>query len=245
MCCGKCGVWQHIACHDSVDKRAGRPLRNWESVEFTCQKCHLRQFAPTNGSSHTAITHIDSAQRRPLSESPAYGIPAHLPHPSLYCELFILLLIFVINFSYQAHRSSIQLDRSLDVMGGPSKHDSNQPARFTYYQPSERSYAQYPAYVKHTINSQSGVPQNTLSHPGVPPDHRTTMTTHQPVLNTAHPSEMPQRIGFTAPYIPYTYPKASGSYTSTYTSGSQQQPYIPQHQSGPPVSGQASYHPQV
>ena len=39
MSCGRCNRWQHIPCHDSADARAGRPKRNWDVVDFTCQKC--------------------------------------------------------------------------------------------------------------------------------------------------------------------------------------------------------------
>jgi len=45
MSCGKCFKWQHIACHDLTDKRAGRSKRNWDSVEFICLQCRSRMFA--------------------------------------------------------------------------------------------------------------------------------------------------------------------------------------------------------
>jgi len=45
MSCGKCFKWQHIACHDLADERAGRSKRIWDSVEFVCQQCRSRMFA--------------------------------------------------------------------------------------------------------------------------------------------------------------------------------------------------------
>jgi len=45
MSCGKCFKWQHIACHDLADKRAGRSKRNWDSIEFICHQCRSRMFA--------------------------------------------------------------------------------------------------------------------------------------------------------------------------------------------------------
>ncbi|KAJ8072581.1 hypothetical protein PM082_016140 [Marasmius tenuissimus] len=45
MSCGKCFKWQHIACHDKADQRAGMPKRNWEEVEFFCRQCRSRMFA--------------------------------------------------------------------------------------------------------------------------------------------------------------------------------------------------------
>lgn len=51
MSCGKCSKWQHIICHDLADERAGRTKRNWDVVEFICQKCRSRMFADTETSS--------------------------------------------------------------------------------------------------------------------------------------------------------------------------------------------------
>ena len=39
LCCGKCSKWQHIACHDLADRKAGRPKRDWDKEEFICRKC--------------------------------------------------------------------------------------------------------------------------------------------------------------------------------------------------------------
>lgn len=47
MSCGKCFKWQHIACHDLADERAGRAKRNWDVVEFICQQCRSKMFAGT------------------------------------------------------------------------------------------------------------------------------------------------------------------------------------------------------
>jgi len=41
MSCGRCSKWQHIFCHDRADQTAGRPRRNWDSVDFTCKSCHF------------------------------------------------------------------------------------------------------------------------------------------------------------------------------------------------------------
>ncbi|KXN84561.1 hypothetical protein AN958_12307 [Leucoagaricus sp. SymC.cos] len=49
MSCGKCYKWQHIACHDQADERAGRSKRNWNVVEFICQQCRSRMFAGSEG----------------------------------------------------------------------------------------------------------------------------------------------------------------------------------------------------
>ncbi|KAF9473752.1 hypothetical protein BDN70DRAFT_915558 [Pholiota conissans] len=43
MSCERCSRWQHMSCHDSADKAAGRPLRNWKEVEFICKSCRAQQ----------------------------------------------------------------------------------------------------------------------------------------------------------------------------------------------------------
>ncbi|KAI1786771.1 hypothetical protein LXA43DRAFT_1032456 [Ganoderma leucocontextum] len=40
--CGSCNRWQHIACHDLIDQRAGRPRRDWEQQQFFCGRCRQR-----------------------------------------------------------------------------------------------------------------------------------------------------------------------------------------------------------
>jgi hypothetical protein len=43
MSCGICSKWQHIACHDQADQKAGRRRRNWDVVEFVCLSCRIKQ----------------------------------------------------------------------------------------------------------------------------------------------------------------------------------------------------------
>jgi hypothetical protein len=103
LCCGKCSKWQHIACHDLADRKAGRPKRDWDKEEFICRNCQsgrslsivangsMRQVP--NGSTSSAAGSSYDAGRTP---SPYYhhqaqtsGYPGQLPygqnypHPSL------------------------------------------------------------------------------------------------------------------------------------------------------------------
>ena len=78
LCCGKCSKWQHIACHDSADRQAGRPKRNWDTEEFTCRTCQARTLARRkqvpNGSSY------DSGQTSsPYHHQPA-GYAGQVPY---------------------------------------------------------------------------------------------------------------------------------------------------------------------
>lgn len=47
MCCGSCNIWQHIPCHEELDRREGRPPHDWEREEFYCSRC--RSKPSTNG----------------------------------------------------------------------------------------------------------------------------------------------------------------------------------------------------
>jgi len=59
LCCGKCSKWQHIPCHDNIDRIEGRPKRNWDIEEFICRRCRYPaagDYAKQNGlvSGHNA-----------------------------------------------------------------------------------------------------------------------------------------------------------------------------------------------
>jgi len=80
MSCGKCFKWQHIACHDSADERAGHSKRNWDSVEFICQQCRSRMFAGVDSASediqynhHSAQVMNPSSPSHNLTTNQAYG----------------------------------------------------------------------------------------------------------------------------------------------------------------------------
>ncbi|KAF8170115.1 hypothetical protein BJ912DRAFT_998243 [Pholiota molesta] len=81
MSCGRCSKWQHISCHDSADKAAGRPLRNWDKVEFVCKSCRAQQGRPRDyyppATQHPS-TYQNNAQMQPYRSSSFY------PYPSMH-----------------------------------------------------------------------------------------------------------------------------------------------------------------
>ncbi|KAL0579991.1 hypothetical protein V5O48_001994 [Marasmius crinis-equi] len=80
MSCGKCLKWQHIACHDKADQRAGMPKRNWEEVEFFCRSCRSRMFAASNnGGGSSAYGH--PSNRVQLSHGQPMQQQAYPPLP--------------------------------------------------------------------------------------------------------------------------------------------------------------------
>ncbi|KAF9080922.1 hypothetical protein BGX23_001509 [Mortierella sp. AD031] len=43
IACGKCSVWQHVACLKQEDAAQGKSDTDWESVDFTCSRCITKE----------------------------------------------------------------------------------------------------------------------------------------------------------------------------------------------------------
>ncbi|KAF8207288.1 hypothetical protein K438DRAFT_432496 [Mycena galopus ATCC 62051] len=97
LCCGLCSQWHHTKCHDSADKQAGRPPRDWDRVEFICRQCQTRRMAAKNAGRYSQQTVPSSymPQAGPSSSSSytpyGHGLPpasAHPPreYPGLYSD---------------------------------------------------------------------------------------------------------------------------------------------------------------
>ncbi|KAF9911033.1 hypothetical protein EC991_004905 [Linnemannia zychae] len=43
IACGKCNVWQHVACLKQEDAAQGKSETDWESVDFTCPRCIIKE----------------------------------------------------------------------------------------------------------------------------------------------------------------------------------------------------------
>ncbi|KAF9934992.1 hypothetical protein FBU30_009415 [Linnemannia zychae] len=43
IACGKCNVWQHVACLKQEDAEQGKSETDWESVDFTCPRCITKE----------------------------------------------------------------------------------------------------------------------------------------------------------------------------------------------------------
>ncbi|KAF9433136.1 hypothetical protein BGZ76_009836 [Entomortierella beljakovae] len=43
IACGKCNVWQHVACLKQEDAANGRSAKDWETVDFICPKCIIKE----------------------------------------------------------------------------------------------------------------------------------------------------------------------------------------------------------
>jgi hypothetical protein len=89
MCCGSCNIWQHIPCHEEIDRRDGRPPRDWESEEFYCSRCRPKSSANVHGASRTLPSYTPRQTKMQLrwdhgrsgakppgsAQSPYMGVP--------------------------------------------------------------------------------------------------------------------------------------------------------------------------
>lgn len=76
VCCGQCGKWQHISCHDQADQRLGRPKRNWDLGQFFCRRCQ----AERNRSMMQASQHVFA--QKPVPPQQHHSLQAITPYTS-------------------------------------------------------------------------------------------------------------------------------------------------------------------
>ncbi|EJD06674.1 uncharacterized protein FOMMEDRAFT_144617 [Fomitiporia mediterranea MF3/22] len=244
MSCGKCNKWQHIPCHDAVDKKAGRRLRNWDVVDFFCRRClalqkvnipaHASQTPRTSSNGNAPEHHSGSRNTSPMymNGSPAAvnGVPANP---------------LAINMIARQHHTS------------PG---SSSFAGFAHYQPQQRGFSPHPS-VLHPQHAQHprtlanptypsvagrGVPaawearpqNNAYSSQGVergayqlPPLQQSVWTTNG-ATNRHSPDFRQQHSIATNGPVPY-YPAQTSQSPQPYNPPSQQKSY----------SNPASYHP--
>ena len=85
MSCGSCLKWQHIACHDLENKRAGLPNRDWDSVDFICRSCRTKAnvgYRPIESESNVPYESTEST-RSIFHTNPSitHRQPALIPGP--------------------------------------------------------------------------------------------------------------------------------------------------------------------
>lgn len=76
MSCALCSKWQHILCHNKRDQAVGHPTRNWDSVEFICQRCRAYQL---DGSGAHSVLITKQPNDTPQSAA-LYIVPDTLQH---------------------------------------------------------------------------------------------------------------------------------------------------------------------
>jgi hypothetical protein len=115
LCCGKCSKWQHIACHDLADRKAGRPKRDWDAEEFVCCVCQRR-------SSSIAV---NGKQVPNGSAASSYDTAGRTPSPYRYHH-------------QPGHSGQVPYGSSYHPR---SSHQQHAAITFTHYQPQQRGFS--------------------------------------------------------------------------------------------------------
>ncbi|KAL0954712.1 hypothetical protein HGRIS_003666 [Hohenbuehelia grisea] len=134
LCCGSCSKWQHIACHDAANYRAGRPPRNWEVEEFQCERCRMNpgmskqampqqahRPIPSSANVHPSLQHSVYA-RSPVNGHNNHGPIQLQPAPGMVYQPPVLSLSPQVPYS------------------------SHGPISFAHYQPQQRDFVAAPVH---------------------------------------------------------------------------------------------------
>ncbi|KAH0833157.1 hypothetical protein J3R83DRAFT_12183 [Lanmaoa asiatica] len=207
LCCGMCGKWQHIICHDKQDTIARHPKRNWDAEEFVCRQCRLitsKGLSPTTSASFLSLG-VNSKRGQASSTQAYYG--QLLNHPRSYHN----------NGYYQDQPSNArypydQSDAQITVPS-PSSHSYTSQTRstgvtFAHYQPQQGGFSTSrptysvqdgnpPQHARYTVTPQT-VPVTGIAP--YPSAFHTQAITHSPAH--AHEQWLPSS----------SYPRTTSSY---------------------------------
>lgn len=141
--CGMCSRWQHITCHDTADRTAGLPRRNWEVQQFYCKRCKpvaMQRLA--NGSSRgsttepTATSHPRAQKTYPQVQQYGAYAPAapdtHYPSQASYTSGV-----------YGQHYPQDQYGQSSAAVYARSQRPQNS-ITFSHYQPQQHGFSRAP-----------------------------------------------------------------------------------------------------
>ncbi|KAJ3572556.1 hypothetical protein NP233_g2998 [Leucocoprinus birnbaumii] len=181
MSCGKCFKWQHIACHDLADERAGRAKRNWDSVEFICQQCRSRMFSSNDGAN---MTYRDPRYNHHTTQGISLSSPYHhhTPYQSYGAQAYgapqmtqtptISSLYHAANGSYSHYAQPYGDPRATDMpdryqvpsQSYPTHHYTQPPSTisFSHYQPRDGGFT---SNTKHQPNYQGRPVEGYDQHP--------------------------------------------------------------------------------
>ena len=141
MSCALCSKWQHILCHNKRDQAAGHPTRNWDSVEFICQRCRAYQLDVSGHGTDSVLTakqrtlqHSDTLQTAALytisdTRQPSGSFPRGQPNGVGQ------------SLSTQGHFLSSTLFSASDIYDPPSASTPRQIISFNHYQPTEDGFS--------------------------------------------------------------------------------------------------------
>ncbi|KAF8941584.1 hypothetical protein EDD21DRAFT_138530 [Dissophora ornata] len=213
IACGKCNVWQHVACLKQEDAAQGKKVMDWATVDFTCPRCiakeqkkvarkekreqKLRLEAMANGTGSNGASNPPNdvkkeVKRKKQTASPQTPKGHNLPHT---------------NGHYMhppTHHNSIT-SISQSHVPYPVQSFPTQPQPY----PSPASYHQSPGIVSASQTYYGG---HSSGHPGQPQPHYPYQPAPQPLQQQQHhyllsPHQQPQqyRQPYQQPQSPSTH----------------------------------------
>ncbi|KAI5119001.1 hypothetical protein M0805_004411 [Coniferiporia weirii] len=171
MSCGRCNKWQHIACHDAVDKRAGKTLRNWDAVDFTCKEC-LAHSLGSPGRSRQKVSRVHTEKGALGPRATASSVKngnrpeARRPHTESrmvangrdpYFDRSDLAQSQAPGVALGHHSVSATSKKNLP-------YQSQAPMTFAHYQPLQRGFSPHPTALHPQFQSQP----HGVTHPALP-----------------------------------------------------------------------------
>lgn len=180
MCCGLCSKWQHIPCHDRQDALAHRPKRNWDTEEFVCRQCQLRNLkAP---STNNATCYYQNATDEPRGATYPIGTPPFYNYPRNYVNgRSYQATVLSGRYTYE-NQSEMQSSQSHPPQLYSQQRQSSN-VTFAHYQPQGGSFTpSRPTYSVADVPPQGQYSQH-IQHPvqgtGLPP-YRPSFQTQSP-----------------------------------------------------------------
>lgn len=188
VCCTLCSKWQHIPCHDRQDTLARRQKRDWDSDDFVCQRCQLKD-SKTSPPNHGALYHPSATMDRRTTDYTT-GTQPYYPYPRNYLNGgYYPPAALSGRYTYE-NQSEI---RSSPLRAPQYCHQQPRSANvtFAHYQPQGGSFStSRPTYsVSETTqhNQYSHHPPYSAQSPGIrpyPPSSQAQSTVPMPLMHS-------------------------------------------------------------
>jgi hypothetical protein len=143
MSCALCSKWQHILCHNKRDQAAGHPTRNWDSVEFICQRCRAQLDGSGADSLTTKQRTLQHSDTLPdTHQQPSASFPGPRSQVGPFHGSYDRRPNGVgQSLSAQGHFLSSALFPTSDIYDHPSASTPRQMISFNHYNPTEDGFS--------------------------------------------------------------------------------------------------------
>ncbi|EJU04698.1 hypothetical protein DACRYDRAFT_114052 [Dacryopinax primogenitus] len=217
-CCETCGKWQHTACHDAADLKAGKQKRRWAQVTFKCKECrnkHRREL-------YAKRQEVKKAEE----EKAALAAPAGQPRAN--GDLKVHLTI---------PKTPVAPPKVPPVNGvtQPSQGNAKRPASAprTQTSPKVPTTNGYAGLIGQSTPQNHSAIQPAARPPHLPVDHRTSAS-HSPPIPPQPFNGYNPAVGQYPPGYPGRYNTFSPSMGYPTTNSGSHSPHTPHAAQAPP-----------